>query len=64
MGTSTFDSQPEVCEVLIWFKAHFYIKHLISIVCQIKIDIEHLKVYVHKKNGLEDPFFIRLKLIT
>ena len=44
-------------------KSSFYIKYLISIVCQIKIDIEHLEVYVHKKNGLEDPFFRRLKLI-
>ena len=43
------NSQPEVCEVLIWLRAHFYIKHLISIVCQIIIDIEHLEVYVHKK---------------
>jgi hypothetical protein len=45
-------------------KSSFYIKYWISIVCQIEIDIEHLKVYVHKKNGLEDPFFRRLKLIT
>ena len=58
------NSQPEVCERLIWLRAHFYINHLISDVCQIKIDIEHLEVYVHKKNGLEDPFFRRLKLIT
>ena len=65
MVTCTFvvNSQPEVCEVLIWLRAHFYITHLRSIVFQIKIDIEHLEVYVHK-NGLEDPFFRRLKLIT
>ena len=29
----------------------------------IKIDIEHHVAYVHK-NGLEDPFFRRLKLIV
>ena len=65
MVTCTFvaNSQPEVSEVMIWLRAQFYIKHLISIVCQSKLILNILK-YMFIKNGLEDPFFRHLKLIT
>jgi len=63
------NSQPEACEIILSTNltkslfAEIFRNHLISIICQIEIDIEQLVAYTHK-NGLEDPFFRRLKLIV
>ena len=66
---STHKSQEEVCEIVFSTNqsqillSEFFKNFLINITYIIKIDIEHHVAYVHK-NGLEDPFFRRLKLIV